>query len=455
MKVFVVGATGVLGWRAVRDLVKAGHDVTAVSRSDEKGRMLRDLGATPVKVDVFDPAAVKDAVAGHDAVCNLATHIPPTSKMLLPSAWDENDRIRREVSRNLVDAALATGATRYIQESIAFMYPDSGDAWVDENTPLEVPPYGESAVEAEAQAQRFTDAGGTGIVLRFGQFYGADAAHTKDFLRLARAHVAPTIGPQDGYFPMIQLDDAGAAVVAALDASAGTYNVVDDEALTRREQNAALASAVGVRKLTAPPNTAVRMGGKRTKYLAQSQRVSGRKFKDATGWRPAYPSVREGWPAVVSEMNGSVEPPVGLLARIGLLLLALPALEIGVWATLAPQAFYKSFPGMGRQWVAVDGPFNEHLVRDFGALNLAMALLLLVAVVVGKRLIVITAAAAYFCWAVPHALYHFFNMQVLDTGDQIANGVSLVFSVVIPIAVIVAAQRTKSASSPRKSLASP
>src|SRR4051812_4458693 len=200
MKVFVAGATGVLGWRAVRDLVRAGHQVTAIGRTPEKAELVRSLGATPVAVDLFDAAAVKDAVAGHDVVCNLATHIPPTAKMLLPSAWDENDRIRREVSRNLVDAAMATGATRYIQESIAFMYPDSGNASVDEETPLDVPPYGASAVEAEAQAQRFTDAGGTGIVLRFGQFYGPDAAHTKDFLRLARAHVAPTIGPADGYF---------------------------------------------------------------------------------------------------------------------------------------------------------------------------------------------------------------------------------------------------------------
>src|SRR5438067_3703611 len=111
-KVFVVGATGVLGRRTVRDLVKAGHDVTAVARTPAKAEMLAGLGATPASVDVFDPAAVKEAIAGHDVVANLATHIPPMWKMMLPRAWDENDRIRREVSRNLVDAALATGAER-------------------------------------------------------------------------------------------------------------------------------------------------------------------------------------------------------------------------------------------------------------------------------------------------------------------------------------------------------
>src|SRR5205814_3529261 len=119
------------------------------------------------------------------------------------------------------------------------------------------------------------------------------------------------------------------------------------------------------------------------------------------------------------------------------------------------QSFFNSFPGGGRHWVAVDGPFNEHLVRDFGTLNLALAAVLLVALVVGSRLLVTTAAVAYLLWAVPHALYHVFNMQVLSSGDQIANGVTLAFSMLLPIAMIWRAQRTKPASSSRKSPASP
>ena len=116
MKVFVSGATGVVGRPAVRLLVAAGHSVTAAARGPEKAALLSSLGATPVIVDLFDPAAVRAAVAGHDAVVNLATHIPATSRAAMPGAWAENDRIRREVSRNLVDAALATGATRYVQK---------------------------------------------------------------------------------------------------------------------------------------------------------------------------------------------------------------------------------------------------------------------------------------------------------------------------------------------------
>ena len=277
---------------------------------------------------------------------------------------------------------------------------------------------------------------------------------TVTFVRAARSHVAPAVGSPDGYFPMIHLDDAAAAVVGALDAPAGTYNVVDD-ALTRRDQMDALASAVGVGRLVFAPAVATKLGGKGASMMARSERVSNRRFKQAAGWRPAYPSVREGWPAVVREMGVAQAPKVGLFARICLLLLALPALEIGIWATLAPHSFFNSFPGGGRHWVAVDGPFNEHLVRDFGAMNLALALVLLVALVVGSRLLVTTAATAYFLWAVPHALYHFFNMQVLSSGDQIANGITLAISVALPLAIIWSAYRTSPASSSRKSVASP
>jgi nucleoside-diphosphate-sugar epimerase len=451
-KVFVAGATGVLGKRAVRELAAAGHDVTGVARSEEKAALLRSLGANPVNVDLFDTAAVKDAVAGHDVVCNLATHIPPTMKMAIPGAWDENHRIRSEASRNLVDAALAAGAQRYIQEAVCFLYGDHGDEWIDEDTPLDVPKIGRSMLDAEGQARRFTEAGGVGIVLRFGGFYGPDATQTEDFVRMARNHLAPMAGSKNGYMPMIQLDDAGAAVFAALRAPAGVYNV-SDETTTRGEQMDALARAVSVNRLVAAPEALTKVGP--LSYIARSERVSNRRFKEATGWEPRYPTAREGWPAVVREMGVVSAPKVGLLARLGLLVLALSTLELGVWATIAPQSFFNGFPGGGRHWVAADGPFNEHLVRDFGALNLALALLLVVAVIVGTRLLVTTAAGAALLFAVPHFLYHLFNLQVFDSSDKVANVVALALTVLIPLVVVIAAQRTSSASSSRASVASP
>src|ERR1700704_1280423 len=126
MRVFVAGATGVIGRRAVSRLVAAGHEVTGVSRSPEKDALLESLGARPVRVDLFDADALRVAVAGHDAVVNVTTKIPPIAQMTRASAWDENERIRRVASGNLVDAAIAAGASVFVQESLAFMYGDHG-----------------------------------------------------------------------------------------------------------------------------------------------------------------------------------------------------------------------------------------------------------------------------------------------------------------------------------------
>ena len=196
MRVFVAGATGVAGRRAARDLVAAGQDVSGVARSPSKAALLQSLGAMPVEVDLFDANEVQRAVTGHDAVVNLATSIPTSAaRMGMRSAWRENDRIRRQISRNLVEAAIATRAECLIQESIAFMYEDRKDDWIDEDVPIESAPHADSALEAEGQARRFTESGGRGIALRFGQFYAADAPHTVMMVKVARRDISPFVGP--------------------------------------------------------------------------------------------------------------------------------------------------------------------------------------------------------------------------------------------------------------------
>jgi nucleoside-diphosphate-sugar epimerase len=303
MKVFVAGATGVLGSRAVPLLVEAGHQVTGVARSPAKAQQLRAAGATAVEVDLFDGEAVRNAVAGHDVVCNLATHIPPLSKAARPGAMAENDRIRTEASRHLVDAGLAAGTRRYLQESIVFMYDDHGDQWIYEDSVLDVPPYIRSALEAEAQARRFTESGADGVVLRFGMFYGPGSSHTEAMVKAARWRIGALLGDKHGYFSMVHVDDAARAVPAALKVPAGTYNVVEDEPVRRVEQMQALAGAVGVRRLVAPPRIVMAAGGSTTRALSRSQRVSNSRFKHESGWAPRYPSVREGWPATVAAMR--------------------------------------------------------------------------------------------------------------------------------------------------------
>jgi hypothetical protein len=227
-----------------------------------------------------------------------------------------------------------------------------------------------------------------------------------------------------------------------------------DDVLTREDQMDALAAAVDVGHLAMAPSAVTKVGGKAASMLARSQRVSNARFKEQTGWQLAYPTVRQGWPAVVREM-GAGAPTVGLLARLGLLILSVAGLELGVWATIAPRSFYNSYPGGGRHWIDLNGPFNEHFIRDFGALNLALALVTIVAVVAGTRSLVRLAAGAWLVWSIPHVLYHLFNLGVYDTTDKIANIVALGTTILIPVIVLWAAQRTSVASSARKSLASP
>ncbi|HEY7472883.1 MAG TPA: NAD(P)H-binding protein [Gemmatimonadota bacterium] len=306
--ILVTGATGVVGRRAVPLMVVAGHRVTAAGRSAAKLADLERMGATPREVDLFDPEAVRRAVEGHEVVVNLATHIPPSSvRMLLPGAWRENDRIRRDASRILADTAIVAGARRFIQESFAPMYADGGDAWIDERSRLRPSRYNRSSVAAEASAQRTTENGLTGIVLRFGAFYGPDAHQTRDMIKLVRKGWAPLPGSPEAFVSSVSHDDAATAVVAALGLDEGVYNVVDDAPLTRREFADSLAEALGVPTTRFAPAWIVRLGGSLGEMLSRSLRISNRKLRAATGWAPIYPSVREGWPAIVEELEAPRE----------------------------------------------------------------------------------------------------------------------------------------------------
>jgi nucleoside-diphosphate-sugar epimerase len=423
MKVFVAGATGVVGRRAVRELVAAGHEVTGVARSERKAALVRSLGATPMRVDLFDATAVKAAVTGHDAVVNLATHVPPPSQMPRPGAWDEHARIRTEGARNLVDAAIATGASVYVQESLAFMYVDAGDSWIDEDQPLLDSGLAAPVRAAEAEVARFTASGGRGIALRFGQFSSTDSTHSRALVTAARRGVSMHLGAPDGYGPVVSCDDAARAVVAALGAPAGPYNVVDDEPLTVRQLDAGLAAAVGVRRLRSAPGTG---------RFIPSNRSSNARFKSTTGWAPRDRSAVDAFPALVDAVPGE---PTSLFATIGLAILGISALGLGLYATFFPRGFYDDFPS-GRGWVAADGPYNEHLVRDFGGLNLGLAFVAIVAAIVGGRWLVRAAAGSSLLFGVPHLVYHLGHLQHYEAFDKAANVVTLGFSVVVAAAVL-------------------
>ncbi len=127
--------------------------------------------------------------------------------------------------------------------------------------------------------------------------------------------------------------------------------------------------------------------------------------------------------------------------RIGLGYLALLWAEVGAWALFAPRSFYDGFPGFGRTWVAVDGPYNEHLVRDVGALNLALVVVLVAAAITLSRPLVVSAALAALVWGVPHTLYHLFNRGPLSAADYAVSVGGLAFASALPLVILLTAAR--------------
>jgi hypothetical protein len=129
--------------------------------------------------------------------------------------------------------------------------------------------------------------------------------------------------------------------------------------------------------------------------------------------------------------------------RILLAILAVGSMLVGVWAGFAPRSFYDDFPGTGHAWVSADGPFNEHLVRDVGWLNLALAFVVIVALVSLARAAVVAAAGAAIVAGVPHLAYHVAHLDVFGTADQIGNVVSLSLGPVVGVILLVLTVRRR------------
>jgi hypothetical protein len=124
------------------------------------------------------------------------------------------------------------------------------------------------------------------------------------------------------------------------------------------------------------------------------------------------------------------------IVRVVLVVWVAVGVQLGIWATFAPRSFYDDYPGFGRHWVRVDGPYNEHFVRDFGALNLALAVVTIFAVVTFARPLVIAVAVAWLAWGIPHLVYHLRHLDLYETEDQVMNVFALAGLPVLAILVL-------------------
>ncbi|MPZ99862.1 MAG: NAD-dependent epimerase/dehydratase family protein [Dehalococcoidia bacterium] len=306
-RVFLTGATGSMGFAAARAMIELGHEVHGVSRSPVGAEALRALGATPLTVDLFDADAVREAMRGTDAVAHFATKIPEGFAMLKPGAWRMNDRLRDEGTRHLIAAAEANGIRRFVFESLALAYPDSGDEWIDESVQLHAHTgFMRTVLQAEDMLDAFGRRGGEPVSLRFPRIYGPGRA-SDGFMAMVQKRQMPIVGPGANFTSAIHTDDVGTAVAAALTVAPGVYNISDDGPMRQREAMQHIARTLGApapRRMAYP--VARMVMGRLANAAVASQRVSNRRFREATGWQPRFPSAIEGWPDVVRRQEQGV-----------------------------------------------------------------------------------------------------------------------------------------------------
>jgi 2-alkyl-3-oxoalkanoate reductase len=306
MRVFVAGASGAIGLPLVRQLAAAGHEVTGTTRREGRAVMIRAAGGAAVICDVFDAQALEEAVraAEPEVVFNQLTSLPERYN---PRTIDygPTNRVRGEGGANLMKAALATGARRYVTQSIAFLYAPEGSLLKDEDArPFEEAPapfdQGVAAVLAHEREVLGTD-GIEGVVLRYGQFYGPGTYydHGGGIEREVAKRRLPLIGPGTGISSFIHVEDAASASVAALDRGApGVYNICDDEPAAMREWLPVYAEAAGAKRPLRVPTWLARLAGgpMAVEFGVNLRGASNAKAKRELGWKPRYASWRQGFP---------------------------------------------------------------------------------------------------------------------------------------------------------------
>jgi nucleoside-diphosphate-sugar epimerase len=295
MKVLILGGTGALGLRTVKALLTEGHDVSSTARSEHSREQIQSLGASAIDVDVYDAAALANAMTGCDAVIRLTTKIPKSLlRIRSKGAWDETNRLRTIGARRAVEAASAAGVGTYVTESFFAAYRSSGDAYVTEACESDDGNVAtmKALLETERLAQQFASTGARGIALRFGGFYSADNPATRELLHMLEKRWLPAIGAGAYYYPSLHLDDAAQAVVSALSASSGLYNVCDDMPVRWSEFLDRSALIIGApRPMRVPALLGPLVMGYPWRWMSRSVRMSNAKFKNETSWTPRYRDV--------------------------------------------------------------------------------------------------------------------------------------------------------------------
>lgn len=305
MRVFVAGATGVIGQYLVPGLISAGHDVTASTRSPAKASRLKDQGATPAIVDGLDRQAVLKAVtaAQPEVIIHQMTALTGMRSFRhFDKEFAVTNELRSKGTDYLLEAAAQAGTRRFIAQSfVGWTNAREGGTVKTEEDPLDPHPLAVTASTLAAIRHLEEVVPKTvpeGLVLRYGILYGHGASDA--LLEAVRKRQLPVIGGGTGVWSFTEVTDAAAATVAAVSRGApGIYNVVDDDPAPVARWLPYLASCLGAKPpLRAPAWLGRLLGGEMTvSMMTEVRGASNEKAKRELGWTPAYPSWRDGFPA--------------------------------------------------------------------------------------------------------------------------------------------------------------
>ena len=304
MRVFVAGATGVIGQYLVPGLIAAGHEVTASTRSPLKANQLKGQGAAPVIVDGLDREAVLKAVtaAQPDVIVHQMTALTHMKSFRnLDKQFAVTNELRSRGTDYLLEAAREAGTPRFIAQSfIGWNNARSGSPVKTEQDPLDphpLPGTARSLAAVEHLEQAVPAQVSEGLVLRYGVLYGHGASDL--MLDVVRKRQMPVINGGTGIWSFTEVTDAAAAAVAAVTrGTPGLYNVVDDEPAPVSLWVPYLASCLGAKPpVRAPAWLGRLLGGEMiVEWMTQGRGASNEKAKRELGWTPEYPSWRDGFP---------------------------------------------------------------------------------------------------------------------------------------------------------------
>lgn len=321
MRVFVAGATGVLGRRIVENCTERGHEVVGLTRDSAGDQAVDARGGEPVRGDLLEPGSLEEAMSDADVAVHTATKIP-TSVDPTDAEWERNDRVREQGMEHLVTAASANDVDRVVLQSVVWLARQPDGNPFDEDADPHPDRSTRSALEAERILQRAADEYGFApVVLRGGYFYAPDTAHTHLFGERLLDGDLPIIGRgllgrRDAALSFVHVDDVGRAFADAIGGDAmGTFHVVDDAPTTYASFMRSFADRLDAPEPSRLPAWLARffIDENLVRLLTRSMPTSNDRFRATFGWEPVYPTVDEGLEQVVEawEADGTIESTEG------------------------------------------------------------------------------------------------------------------------------------------------